>query len=208
MALHYKGCGLDNVWLESGYTVRETKYGNAYSIDDIDGLYQAISRAISTHGNGKLSGAELRFLRKQLNLSQKELASLLGRKDQTVAIWEKRDAVPEDAGQLIKLLAIEKLLPHVAIGEALKNLRRPVPEQFRLYFQDGKWLVNGEAIVETVRVFTENWHDFITQVSARLRNELAREKAAGSFKRSNQVAFGSFNAPAHISNDTEYADAA
>ena len=42
---HYRECGLDNVFLLNGFTVRETRHGRAVSIEDIDGLH----RTIGTH---------------------------------------------------------------------------------------------------------------------------------------------------------------
>ncbi|MBM3451491.1 MAG: helix-turn-helix domain-containing protein, partial [Armatimonadetes bacterium] len=41
----------------------------------------------------RLTGAELRFLRRELNLSQRRLAELLGVEEQTVSLWELRGMV-------------------------------------------------------------------------------------------------------------------
>jgi len=41
--LHYTACGLDNVWLANGFTIKETKYGKGVSIDDVDGLHRLLA---------------------------------------------------------------------------------------------------------------------------------------------------------------------
>jgi len=40
---HYTLCGLDNVWLENGYQVRETSYGQGISVHDVEGLHEVIA---------------------------------------------------------------------------------------------------------------------------------------------------------------------
>lgn len=39
---HYRQCGLDNVHLLNGFTIKKTKHGVTMSIQDMDGLHQAI----------------------------------------------------------------------------------------------------------------------------------------------------------------------
>ena len=53
---------------------------------------------------GRLNGAELRYLRLHLRLSQKALAKLLGNTEQSVANWEKRGRVPLWADKHIRIL--------------------------------------------------------------------------------------------------------
>jgi len=74
---HYKESGLDNVWLVNGFRIRQTSYGEALSIEDVEGLYHAIARGL-VEKVGTLNAKEVRFLRKRLDLSQKNLAMLLG----------------------------------------------------------------------------------------------------------------------------------
>ena len=42
MAYHYKESGLDNVYLENGFTIHKTPYGEGVSIQDTAGLHKAI----------------------------------------------------------------------------------------------------------------------------------------------------------------------
>jgi len=98
---HYTSCGLPNVWLKNGYEARRTPYGKAVAIHNLDGLHRTIARTIIAH-RPRLSGAEFRFLRKELELSQASLARLFGNDAQSVALWEKRGKVPIWADRLLR----------------------------------------------------------------------------------------------------------
>lgn len=100
---HYQECGLRNVWLVNGYDMHTTPYGDGVSIHDIEGLHRAIARGLVNKAR-KLTGSELRFLRKEMGLSQSKLALILGNEDQTVAIWEKRGTQPKIADRFIRAL--------------------------------------------------------------------------------------------------------
>jgi DNA-binding transcriptional regulator YiaG len=100
---HYRSCGLPNVYLKNGYTEHTTDYGVGVSIDNVEGLHKAIALAI-IESPTKMTGAEFRFLRKELNLSQKRLGDAMGVEDQTVAGWEKKHPTSM-AGRLLRILA-------------------------------------------------------------------------------------------------------
>jgi len=85
---HYKACGLDNVYLKNGYEEKNTPSGKSIAIHDIDGLHKAIGKGIANK-EAALTPQEFRFLRGELDLSQKALVMLLDRTDQMVAKWEK-----------------------------------------------------------------------------------------------------------------------
>jgi len=74
--LRYNKCGLGNVWLRNGYTIKQTRYGKAVVIRDVEGLHRAIAKALSR--KRKLSGTEFRFLRKEIGLSQEALGRIFG----------------------------------------------------------------------------------------------------------------------------------
>jgi putative transcriptional regulator len=105
MSFHYEACGLDEVRLANGYEIHETVYGEAVAIDDVEGLHRAIGRWLIRRPR-VLTGAEFRYLRKELDLSQKELAARLGATEQQVFRWEKRrrTAVPGTADRLLRVL--------------------------------------------------------------------------------------------------------
>lgn len=102
---HYTESGLQNVWLKNGYVIRETPYGKGVSIHDIAGLHKVIGIAIAR--KPKLTGAELRFLRKEMGMSQAALALLVGSTDQNVSLWERRGRIPKTSDRLIRLLYAE-----------------------------------------------------------------------------------------------------
>ena len=66
---HYTMCGLDNVWLENGYTEKKTAYGNAVSIDAVEDLHRVIALSLCDKPH-RLTGKEFRFLRPTMNTSQ------------------------------------------------------------------------------------------------------------------------------------------
>jgi DNA-binding transcriptional regulator YiaG len=102
---HYTESGLTNVWLLNGYAIRKTKYGTGVSIHDVDGLHRALARALANKPH--LTGAEVRFLRKEMGLSQRGLGELLGVTDQAVALWERKGRLPRTADRLLRLIYVE-----------------------------------------------------------------------------------------------------
>ncbi|MGO4780652.1 helix-turn-helix domain-containing protein, partial [Lysobacter sp. 2RAB21] len=99
----YVGCGLPNVFLRNGYEMVKTPYGEGVTIHDLDGLHQALGSTI-VGSPDPLSGAEFRFIRTELELSQKMLGQLLGCNEQAVARWEKgRSKVDAPAERLLRL---------------------------------------------------------------------------------------------------------
>ena len=106
---HYTGCGLDNVWLCNGYTLHEDAYGQSVSIDNLDSLHRAIGSFLADKA-APLTGAEARFLRIEMDLSQKRLGELLGRDAQTIALWEKNDGPALGAGPLLSFWCLFGIL--------------------------------------------------------------------------------------------------
>ncbi len=72
----YKGCGLDDVYLASGYEIEETPYGSGVIIRNLQSLHVQIGLHLIKHRK-KLAGKEIRFLRHQMDLTQSELAVFL-----------------------------------------------------------------------------------------------------------------------------------
>ena len=102
--LHYTLCGLDYVYLVNGFMYEDTEYGPTVAVDDVDGLHHAIAADIVNY-RAHLAGQEIRFLRKELDISQSGLATMLGVDQQTVARWEKNQTnIPGPADRLLKVL--------------------------------------------------------------------------------------------------------
>ncbi len=117
---HYTECGLNNVWLTNGFNRINVDGETAVSISDADQLHEAIGRALAN--KPYLTGAELRFLRKEIGLSQKRLADLLGTTEQTVSLWERRGRIPKGYDRLVRLLFLEKLDGNIKIQEIINRL--------------------------------------------------------------------------------------
>lgn len=120
---HYVECGLPNVWLRNGFVVKQTPYGEAVAIQEVEGLHQMIGKMLAEQANG-LTGAEFRFLRKELALSQENLAAIIGKSSQAVALWEKNDKVPMIAERFIRGLYQEATTGNAKLMEAINHINR------------------------------------------------------------------------------------
>lgn len=103
---HYVECGLSNVYLVSGYSLEDTSgYGETLSIEDIVGLHRAIGDSI-VRQHRTMNGAEFRFLRLELDMSQRALADSLSTNEQSIAKWEKAADKPVSNRSAERLLRI------------------------------------------------------------------------------------------------------
>jgi DNA-binding transcriptional regulator YiaG len=122
MMHHYTESGLRNVWLANGYRTHKTAYGKGVSFDNVDGLHRVIGRWLCAY-RPRLSGAEFRFLRHELDLSQAALAGLLGNDAQSVALWEKgKVKVPAWADRLMRALYREHMGENVKIRALIEKV--------------------------------------------------------------------------------------
>jgi len=105
--LHYTACGLDDVYLLNGYEIHKTDYGQGISVKHADDLHLEIGLALVKSKKG-LTGKELRYLRKQMDITQSELGRLVGMSAQQVARWEKGiSEIPGPADRLLRMLFAE-----------------------------------------------------------------------------------------------------
>ena len=120
---HYKESGLDNVFLVDGYQRQKTAYGAAVSIHNVEALHKAIGQEIIRNARG-LNGAELRFLRIEMDLTQARLASLLGSEEQTLRRWEKAraKAIPGPADRMLRALYCEFVGKDGSVRRMLERL--------------------------------------------------------------------------------------
>lgn len=101
---HYTSCGLRNIWLQNGYTTHETSYGEGIAIHNVMGLHKAIGLNL-VQNKPQLSGAEIRFLRKELDMPQSQLAALLGVSENSVRGWEKhRGKITKPTERLLRTI--------------------------------------------------------------------------------------------------------
>jgi DNA-binding transcriptional regulator YiaG len=120
---HYRESGLDNIYLENGYRQRQTAYGEGISIIDTEGLHKAIAQDL-IHAQQPLNGAELRFLRLEMETTQKDLAAMLGAMEQTLRLWEKKGkkALPGTADRLLRALYSDYAGGKTPVRRMLKRL--------------------------------------------------------------------------------------
>lgn len=119
---HYTESGLANAWLANGYKVKNTSYGDAVAIDDIDGLHLAIAQNL-IEKKGSLTGKEFRFIRTLMGMSQIGIAGMLGVQEQSVSLWERTGKVPKAQDALHRLIANERLVKgNVGIAEVIERI--------------------------------------------------------------------------------------
>lgn len=134
----YRESGLDNIYLSSGYTVRETSQGKTVSIVNIPGLHRAIAKVL-VEDKPHLSGPEFRFLRKEMDMSQKRLASLIGKTEQTIAKWESKEKVPKEADHWIRVIYTARNgSPHIEEAiDRINAMDRRMQINLELEFEEG-----------------------------------------------------------------------
>ena len=119
---HYRGCGLSEVWLKNGYTLRTTKYGEAVSIRDVEGLHNTIGLHIIGH-SAVLAAEEVRFLRKELDMSQVTLGNILGVSESTIRNWEAgRGPIDPSADRLLRSLYSEHVTGDGHVRELIERI--------------------------------------------------------------------------------------
>lgn len=121
---HYTGSGLSNVWLVNGYAQHPTPYGMAVSIDDMDGLHRAIGLEIVHQPPGRMAGEEVRYLRKEMDVSQQALADLLGLKEITVRKWEQQGCPSGPAQILLRAVYLNHVNGDAQLSDVMNRLRR------------------------------------------------------------------------------------
>ncbi|MGJ4892595.1 helix-turn-helix domain-containing protein [Bradyrhizobium sp. HKCCYLRH3099] len=145
---HYKESGLDNIYLENGYRIQKTPYGNGVSIVDTEGLHRVIGQGL-INVQKPLNGAELRFLRLEMDTTQKDLAAMLGTTEQSLRLWEKNrtKSLPGSSDRLLRALYADYIGGKGSVRRMLRRLSdMREHEQSSTFFQDkGKgWLPRDE----------------------------------------------------------------
>lgn len=117
---HYKGCGLDDVYLASGYEIEETPYGRGVRIKNLDELHRQIGLYL-VKNKKTLDGKEVRFLRHQMDITQSELARFFGCNVQTVARYEKDECrLTGPADRMLRILFEEDMTSVGNVRELLE----------------------------------------------------------------------------------------
>ena len=127
---HYVASGLPNVFLLNGVSEANTPYGPMATIEDINGLHNAIGLYIIENPE-QMTGAEFRFLRKQLELTQKQLGCYLRVNEQTVANYEKGNTGLGPADPQMRMLYLISVLPEQTRLEVLKDMTAKISSRER-----------------------------------------------------------------------------
>jgi DNA-binding transcriptional regulator YiaG len=118
----FKECGLDNIYLDSGFSIERVDGEEYVSIENLDGLWRAIGLHLVT-SQKTLDPKEIRFLRTQMGKTQSEIAKLLRVDDQTVARWEKKKCkIPGPADLILRVLFLSSEVAQPEGREILNEL--------------------------------------------------------------------------------------
>lgn len=123
---HFTECGLDNVYLKNVETTHCPDCGaNSVGIPKSPQLFNCLGEAI-VFSQGWLTGAEIRFLRKNLRIRVNDFAKLLGVSRATVSRWENGQTdIPKPIDLLVRSVYILK-------GPEIENAVR---DQFRKWME-------------------------------------------------------------------------
>ena len=138
----YLDSGLDNVILLNGFEIIETPYGKSVSIKDMEGLHKCISCHLVEKPNF-LTGKEFRFLRIELDMSQRLMGRLCGVNERSVRNWESSVSVPDPANRIIRLIYIERGNRESTFEEFSKHILQLQEPDKREYEQRLRSTANG-----------------------------------------------------------------
>lgn len=147
---------INDVYVENGYQVQKNPLNPAESIvkfTDALGLAQAVRTAI-IHKPGRLNCFEIAYLRKRMDLFQKELAELIGTSEQSFHLWESgkgRIPVTEDAA--LRTIFLEKERKQLSVNQRKLSFSKAVelafPEDSQFEYlgkiEDGEWFIKLES---------------------------------------------------------------
>ena len=154
----YDECGLD-VILHGVTQFKCEKCKEVYvSLPSIDGLHRVIGGFICSKRKALLTPAEIKFLRKDLHLKSKGLASALGIRPETVSRWERgKEPIGETQDRLLRSIymnyASEKannVICHglVQMFSELPRERKKVKSPKQIELNPTDWLSAGMELCE------------------------------------------------------------
>jgi putative transcriptional regulator len=142
--LHFTDCGLDNVYLVNGFHFGQTGNGEeVLVIQDLDGLHAAIAKSVSSSSH-PLDAKTFRFLRKHLDMAQRQIAEMLGVSEDIVSLWERaRQPVPRYADLILRTMVKEKCSGNAELVRAIERYneldRDDHEAELRLQLDQDSW---------------------------------------------------------------------
>ncbi|PJK07969.1 transcriptional regulator [Lysobacteraceae bacterium NML95-0200] len=143
-ALHFTECGLDNVYLMNGFRYGQTSNGEeVLIIQDLPGLHAAIAMSV-VDSPEPLNAKTFKYLRKQVDMAQRQLAGILGVEEGTVSLWERgKQPVPKSADIILRLMVRETCNGNARLVELIERfnaLDRVVHENMlQLQIENDHW---------------------------------------------------------------------
>lgn len=120
--LHYTMCGLNDIYLLNGFKRHTTPYGTGVAVEKADALHMEIGDYLIKHRK-VLGPKDVKFLRKNMNFTQEDLARCLGVTSQTVARYEKGSTeISGPADRMIRLVYAFHLLPEEERARVMEEL--------------------------------------------------------------------------------------
>ena len=150
---HYTQCGLDNIFLVSGYSCQEIDGTEYVSIKVVEGLWKAIGISIATE-HSVISPQEIRFLRTHMELTQEELARKLGTEAQTLARWEKSQTKLQGPADLaLRTLFLTSPVAQPEGCEIIRALYALIEKRERESCPD----FSATKLIRTMNMDDDNW---------------------------------------------------
>ena len=138
----YDECGLKHVTLVGLAVTRCPKCGNyEIAIPRIESLHRLIARAL-IEKRTRLTGEEVRFLRKSLGWSGADFARHMGVSDETVSRWENAAApIGPQADRLLRLMVAQGRTPIRYPTERLASIdaKRAAATRLELESRHDEW---------------------------------------------------------------------
>jgi putative zinc finger/helix-turn-helix YgiT family protein len=138
----YSECGLKNVTLVGIEVSRCARCGNyEVSIPHIEELHRLIARVLIEKAT-RLTGEEIRFLRKSLGWSGADFAKHIGVAEETVSRWENSSApIGPQADRLLRLMVAQGRLTTSYPTERLSqiNPKKATVTRVELEARDEQW---------------------------------------------------------------------
>jgi len=138
----YTECGLDYVYLRNGFVRHQTGYGEAVEVEGAAALDRQIAHTLIAR-QGPLTGQDVRFLRGLLDLTQAELADLLGKDAQSIARWEKQHThIPPTEDRALRQITLEEIGNAPRFIDTARHVATLRQRLERLVFEEdreGKW---------------------------------------------------------------------
>lgn len=119
---HYKESGLDNVILKGIDIIHCDHCGNDDPmIKAVSKVHDTIAEAVISR-RGKLSGKEIRFLRKYMNISARAMAEILHVHPSTMSKWENdEDPIGDQSEALLRVLVAAQ--KNESYGEMIEHVK-------------------------------------------------------------------------------------